>query len=363
MKNQTNLGIIFFPMGVYKKGDNWYIDYYFKGKRKRKKVGPSKKLAMQVLKDVQVKLAKGEYLGVYDEKKITFEDMTRQYLAYSKTNKAASSYNRDRYSIRRLLSAFKGKYIFEITPSMVEKYKAERLKEVTPATINRELSCLKHMYTVAIEWGYLNTNPTKSVKKLKEPPGRLRYLNPSEADALIEACPDHIRSIVVTALNTGMRKGEILNLKWSQIDMENKTIALTDTKNNEARIVPINQTLNRLLVELSQGSNGEYVFSHGNGHPRKDVRTGFNASLEKAGIRDFRFHDLRHTFGSHMVMQGVDLKTVQQIMGHKDIKMTMRYAHLAPRHVQETVQKLDSLWTPGEFSEIEGVKNRNTIGC
>jgi len=333
-------------MGVYKKGNNWYIDYYYKGKRKRKKVGPSKKLAQQVLKDVQVKIAKGEYLGVYDEKKVTFEEMAEQYLSYSKTNKAPSSYERDRYSVKQLLSAFEGKYIFEITPSMIESYKAERLKKVTPATINRELSCLKHMYTVAMDWGYLQDSPAKPVKKLKEPPGRLRYLSPEEASALIEACPEHIRPIVITALNTGMRRGEILGLRWSLIDLENRKIRLTDTKNNESRIVPINETLHELLTDLAEEANSDYVFANGNGMPRKDIRGGFRSAMEKAGIENFTFHDLRHTFGSHMVMQGVDLKTVQQIMGHKEIRMTMRYAHLAPQHVLETVQRLDNVWTP-----------------
>ena len=126
---------------------------------------------------------------------------------------------------------------------MIEKYKADRLQCVTPATVNRELACLKYMYTKAIEWEYVKTNPAKTVKLLKEPPGRLRYLKPEEVDALLKACADHLRPIVVTALNTGMRKSEILNLKWNELDLGNRKITVANSKNNEKRVIPINETL------------------------------------------------------------------------------------------------------------------------
>jgi len=333
-------------MGIFQKGKNWYIDYYFKGRRKRKKIGPSKKLATQVLKDVQLKIAKGEYLGIYEEKKIAFNDYAKQYLAYSKANKAWSTYKRrDRFSIDHLTSFFKDKYLFEIAPEMIEKYKTLRLEKVSPASVNRELACLKHMFTKAIEWAYVNSNPAKTVKLLKEPPGRLRYLVPEEIERLLDACSDHIRPIVIAALNTGMRKSEILNLRWKEVDLRNRKITVINAKNNESRVIPINQTLHQELLTLSEKDKGEHVFSDRNGQPYGDIKKGFSSALNRAGIEDFRFHDLRHTFGSHLVMQGVDLKTVQQVMGHKDIKMTMRYSHLSPEYVQEAMERLDKLWT------------------
>jgi len=333
-------------MGVYKKGKNWYIDYYLKGRRKRRKIGPSKKLAEQVLKDVHVKIAKGEYPGVYDNRKVPFEDYAEQYLAYSKDNKAKSTYTRrDKVSVAHLTAAFKGRYLFDITPRLIENYKAKRLEKVAPATVNRELACLKHMYTKAIEWGYLKINPAKTVKLLKEPPGRLRYLRPDEAKKLVEACRSYLRSIVITALNTGMRKGEILALCWKDVDLENRTVTVRKPKNNEISVIPINQTLYQELSNLSEGSDGEYIFSNGNGHSFGDIKKGFSLALRRAGIEDFHFHDLRHTFGSHLVMQGIDLKTVQQVMGHKEIKTTMRYSHLSPEYVQEAIGRLDNVWT------------------
>src|SRR5579862_3819347 len=134
-------------MGIYLKGKNWYIDYYIRGHRKRKKVGPSKKLAEQVLKDVEVKIAKKQFLDLDEEKKILFKDYAPEYLAYSKANKAPSMYQRsDRISVGKLLKAFGEYYLTEISPQKVEKLKALQLEKVKPATVNRELACLKHMY-------------------------------------------------------------------------------------------------------------------------------------------------------------------------------------------------------------------------
>jgi len=351
-------------MAVYKKGKNWYIDYYVKGRRKRRKIGPSKKLAQQVLKDVHVKLAKGEYLGVYEEKKIFFEEYGKQYLAFSKANKAFSTYNRrDRFSVAQLSSAFEGRYLFDITPRMIEKYKADRLESVSPATVNRELACLKHMYTKAIEWDYVKTNPVKSVKSLKEPPGRLRYLSADEADALIKACHGYLRSIVITALNTGMRRGELLNLKWQDVDLHNRKITVKKPKNNELRVIPINKTLYRELSELSEQSESDYVFCNGDGQAIGDIKKSFATALKKAEIEDFRFHDLRHTFGSYLVMKGIDLKTVQQVMGHKVIKTTMRYSHLSPEYVQQAIERLDSVWTPYGHREKSAEKEIAVSAC
>lgn len=334
-------------MAIFQKGKNWYIDYYFKGRRKRKKVGLSKKLAAQALKDVQVRIFKREYMGAYEEKKILFEDFAKEYLEYVRANKSSGMVrNEEGYINYQLIPALGGQYLFEIMPQAIEKLKASLLLKITPATVNRYLACLKHMFRKAVEWGYLKTNPVKGVRFLKEPPGRLRYLRADEVEALLSACPAHVRPIVVTALNTGMRKGEILNLKWAQVDLKNRKIMVTNSKNNEARVIPVNETLHRELSRLQRKLQSDYVFSDGKGRPFGDIKKGFSSALKRIGIKDFRFHDLRHTFGSQLVMQGVDLRTVQQVMGHKEIKMTVRYSHLSPEHIQEAMEKLDLVWTP-----------------
>jgi len=340
-------------MGIYKKGNNWYVDYYLKGRRKRKKVGPSKKLAEQVLKDIQVKNAKGEYLGVFEERKISFADFAQRYLVYSKTNKAFFSYKRDLVSFNNLLPIFGDKYLFEIIPQVVEEYKTNRLQEgVTPATVNRELSLLRHFFNKAIEWGYLTKNPMQEVKLLKEPPGRTRYLRTEEIETLlgiIDSFPNDIKSylkpIVLIALNTGLRKREILQLRWKDIYFEKRKITVSVTKTNETRIVPMNETIYQELKKMPQDQESEYLFCNRKGEPFGNIRKSFDRALKLAKINDFRFHDLRHTFASHLVMNGCDIRTVQQLMGHKDIKMTMRYSHLSRSHLQDAVEKLGMSWT------------------
>jgi integrase len=339
-------------MRIYKRNDNWYIDYIFKGRRHRKKIGKSKRMAELALKEVEVKIVKGEYLGIYEEKKILFEEFAKEYLNYSKANKSSTSYERDMTSLRiHLIPYLKDKYLFEITPQMIEEYKSERLKKIKPATVNRELSCLKHLYTKAIEWSYVKNNPVSKVKKLKEPPGRIRYLEPKEINALLANCAPHIKSIAICALNTGMRRGEILSLKWSNVDLRNKTIVLRETKNNELRIIPINDPLYETLKSLPQYFKRDYVFfNNKDGDRLKSIRS-FEKAVARAGIEDFTFHDLRHTFASHLIMSGADIRTVQQLLGHKDIKMTMRYSHLSPSHLADAVHKVGTILAQTDFGK------------
>ena len=144
---------------------------------------------------------------------------------------------------------------------------------------------------------------------------------------------------MITALHTGMRRKEILTLKRSQI--RNDFIYLTHTKTNEARQIPINKTLKALFQSLPRHIKSDYVFCDKEGRLYKDVKRSFNTALKKAGIGDFRFHDLRHTFASRLIMRRASLKAVQELLGHKDIKMTMRYAHLADDFKKDAVELLD----------------------
>jgi integrase len=212
---------------------------------------------------------------------------------------------------------------------------------VSPATVNRELASLKHLCTKAVEWGYLQANPLRSVKLLKEPPGCLRYLTQQEMNALVEACSPHLKLIVATALHTGMWKAETLRPKWRNIDFATKTIIVRQTKNNVPNVIPINQTLLGELQHSPHHLHSDYVFCNAADEPYDEVKRSFNTACRKAGIEDFGFHDLRHTFASHLIMNGVDLKTVMRLLGHKDIRMTLRYAHLSREHLQAAVGTLD----------------------
>jgi len=329
-------------MRIYQRQNIWYIDYSRNGRRIRRKVGSSKEQAQLALKAVEVDLVKGKYLGIEEPPKMIFEKLCAEYLKYAKTNKTYYSYRRDEVSMKPMLLAFGSRQIKDITAHDFECYMNQRKVDHKNSTVNREIACIKHMLNKAIEWGYLLTNPLRTVRMLKEPPGRVRYLNGEEIECLLSQCADHIRPIVIMALNTGMRRGEVLNLTWSDIDLQNRIIHVRHTKNNEIKTIPINDTLLNTIRTLGPQLPNQYVFANSAGIPYIDVKTGFKKALRRAGIPDFRFHDLRHTFASRLVMAGTDLRTVQVLLGHKDIKMTMRYSHLSDTHLREAVKRLEN---------------------
>jgi integrase len=145
----------------------------------------------------------------------------------------------------------------------------------------------------------------------------------------------------MVALTTGMRRGEILGLKWDYMRLENRLIILPVTKNNTVRVLPINDTLYRILSEMAREAS--YVFGNGNGGHIGDIKHSFTSACKKAGITDFRFHDLRHTYASHLAMRGVHIRPLQELLGHKTLAMTQRYSHLAPEQLQNAVKLLDGV--------------------
>lgn len=327
-------------MSVYKRGKNWYIDFTFHGQRIREMIGPSRKTASAVIAKRKVEIAEFKFLDKRKEPEpVKFYDFAKEYLQWAKANKKPSSYSRDLSLMRQLNKEFETKAIQEITTWQIEKYKARRKDEVRPASVNREISLVKHMYTKAIEWGKCKENPTKKVKRLKGEVKRVRFLMPDEAQRLLSNCADHLKPIVTVALNTGMRRGELLGLRWNQINFEQGIITLLDTKNDERRDVPMNETVKAVLREVEK--KGSYIFCDGNGENFSTVRRSFETALRKSGIEDFRFHDLRHCFASTLVMEGVDIMTVKELLGHKTLEMTLRYAHLAPSHKTRAVNILD----------------------
>jgi integrase len=350
-------------MGVFKKQGNWWIDFYHQGKRIRRKVGPSKKVADMALADVQVKRAKNDFLGVCDPKKILFKDFATEYLEYSKANKAQRSYERDVLTIEgHVLSQWGETYLFNLTAKMVEDYKVRRLVHVTAATVNRETDTIKNMFRKAVEWGYLKENPGTSVKKLRTGAPHFRYLAADEVNKLLEACSSsdnpQLHPFVATALNTGMRLGELTALEWKDIDFKNGIIRVDNkkdhhTKNYQVRSIPMNEILLEVLRKMPRRLNSSYVFQRKDGSKFHKMRSGFENAVKRAGIPHVRFHDLRHTFASHLVMGGVDIRTVQELLGHKDIRMTMRYSHLAPDHMKNAVRILDSHYLDTKGSEQE----------
>lgn len=340
---------------------DYYVDYGYQGRRIRENVGKSKSVAETILAKIKTEIAENRYLDVKKEKKIKFEDFADEYFnVHSKQHK--KSWKTDSYIINRLKDVFRGRFLQDITAKDIEDYRIVRLKEkvngkpISPATINRHLDVLSNIFNKAIEWNKLQNNPMKAVKSLKVALGRLRFLEKEETAKLIANCSGYIKPIVVIALNTGMRKGEILGLKWEDIDYKRNLITLLNTKNGEKREVPMNGNVQNVLRSVKKHPESDYLFCNKNGVQMYDIRKSFSTALRKSGINSFRFHDLRHTFASHLTMSGIEIFTVKELLGHKDIAMTMRYSHLSPNHksraVDVLVMKKDTQLTQEKVVEI-----------
>jgi integrase len=284
-------------------------------------------------------------LGFLDKSKDqspTLESFVKDYMEHAKANKR--SWVHDEFRARRLCGAFGWKRLSEITSWDVEQYRLNRKKQAQPATVNRELALLRHMFNLAIEWGKAEKNPVSTRNHFfKEPNHRIRVLSPEEEHQLMTALDkptrQHVKAITSVALHTGMRLGELLRLRWKDVDFATGYIAVNQTKSGELRGIPMNRVVREMLQSLPRMS-GSVFGSPFNDQPVKSIRTAFERALREAGIESFRFHDLRHTAASRMVMSGVDLVTVKEILGHKDIKMTLRYAHPTPESKRKAVETL-----------------------
>lgn len=313
--------------------ERWYIDYRDEDGKRVQKVVKNAQQREDALIELQTKVAQcfeKEHPHIAKTEKIRFPKFVEMYLEnYAKVNKR--SWKDDFYRLRKFIELFGNAHLHEISPIEIEKFKLAKLSDgLSKSTINRYLAILKRMFNIAIDWGYAKENPVKRVKFYTEKDNlKERILTEEEEDRLLEASSEHLRTILVVALNTGMRRGEILNLKWSQIDLQAREIKVEKTKSGKPRIVDINSFLLDVLTKLkNEHKDGQYVFLNPKtGKPYKKLQTSFNGACRRAGIKGLRFHDLRLTFASRLIMRGVDLIRVKELLGHSSVKMTERYTH------------------------------------
>jgi len=240
--------------------------------------------------------------------------------------------------------------ITQINPLHVENYKKKRLESKRkPATVNRELAALKHMFNLARKWKIIRSNHMHDVRLLREKPYPMRILDRIEASLLIGAAADHLKPILIVALNTAMRRGEVLGLSWNDIDFVNYNIHVKNTKSGKDRILPMNSIVAKTLKE--QDMSSEWVFPHPQRRERamKDVSYSLRTACNKIGIDKFRFHDIRHTSATWMVNAGVDLVTIKEILGHSTIQMTMIYCHSSQESKRKAVLELEKISAAPDF--------------
>jgi len=322
-------------MAIFEKAGNWYIDYYAAGKRRREKIGPSKTLAREILLKRQTEVVEGRFFPERRRAARPFVEFVDKYWELEGRHLKAKG-------VRGVLAAFKarfgGKLMSEITAADVQAYYNETADRASAATANRQMNFLSPVFNRAKEWGdYQGENPAAKVRRRREDNRRLRFLSEEEIKRLLGCASDRIRPLLACALLTGMRRGEILRLQWENVDIERSLIYILASKSGKPRELPIGRNLTQTLLALGPRAAGP-VF----GVPEITLRTHFKFALIAADIRDFRFHDLRHTFASHFIMRMGDLPALQKLLGHSSPEMTQRYAHLAKKHLASEIDAFDA---------------------
>ncbi len=336
-------------MGLFKRGKVFWMSFSHEGKRYQETTGATdRRTAERIFLKVSADLVEGRWFEK-DEADRLFEDLLDRYEREILPRKRESTKRGYETIIKTLRAALGEVSLAELTPSKVTAYKAKRYKDrVGPSTINREVMLLKNMLTVAArDFEWIRSNPLAKVRMEKEPPGRTRYLAPDEEEKLLQSSPDWLRQIIVFALNTGLRQGEILSLRSPSVDLFRRVLVVEESKNGEKRTVPLNETVMELLkyrAKVAPISKTDLVFYSPKAGTR--IETGnleraWRAAKTKAKIEDFRFHDLRHTFATRLVQAGVDMYKVQRLLGHKTPAMTQRYAHHSVESLRDGVEVLD----------------------
>lgn len=359
-------------MGLFRRDQVWWMRFTYKGKQVRRSTEVTdKKLAAKIYAKLMTQIAEGKWFDRPIGEDKLFEEMIEKYLSEYSISKTLLGRHRDKSLARRLTSFFGGLKLKEISSSLVVDYKSKRRKEgAAPATIEREICLIKRAFNLALkEWEWIRDNPVSRVSKERFNNQIDRWLTLEEEEKLLNACQVWVRQIALFALNTGMRQGEILNLRWPYVDLLRKALTVMESKNGEKRSIPLNQKAHEILVSQAKvrHTNSDYVFitSVGTKIGKRNLARPFQVAVERAQIMRFRFHDLRHTFATRLIQSGVDIYTVAKLLGHKDIRMTQRYAHHSTESLRFGVAVLDRVSTilaqSGSIQEKRATGNPVTL--
>ncbi len=301
-------------------------------------------------------IRENRYFKTAESKKRTFADMVERYIETILPQKP-KSIDKQEAQLNWWKSHLGSYVLADITPALITEFKDKLLtekirtdKKRSPSTVVRYMAALSHCFTIAVnDWGWLDDSPMRKVSKPKEPRGRVRFLNDKERQELLLWCKfsdnKMLYSIVVTAISTGLRRSEILYLTWDDIDFKRGIAIIHETKNSERRAVPIKGHCLEVLKELykTRRIDTKLLFPEPyKTNPRPvNIRHYWLIALEKAKIKDFRFHDLRHCTASYLAMGGATLSEIAEVLGHKTLSMVKRYAHLTEAHTSTVVEKMN----------------------
>lgn len=328
-------------MAVFQRNGAWWIGYPLgNGKYRRERVGSSHALAKEVLAKRRAEIAERKFFPARAANVVKFGEFADKFWELHGQNLRGKSW-------RHLVGVLKGRFgqlsMAGVKPSDIQRYYNEVMHRASAATANRHLSLLRLMFNKAKAWGdFYGDNPCAPVKPMRESPGRLRYLTVEEMERLLAACHPRLFPVVLLAVLTGMRRGEIQRLDWKDVDLKQGHLYLLITKSGRPRELPIGGKLHALLGSLGPRPEGK-VFNL----PNIMWIRYWERALKAAGIRDFRFHDLRHTFASHFIMRTNNLPALQKLLGHSTPAMTLRYAHLSKGHLASEIAAFESVVPAG----------------
>jgi len=292
--------------GVYQRKDRpgWWISWTdAQGRRRfRKTDAQNITQAKQIRSAELLRVEQAKILGHAAPGDETFEDVAKRYLKYQNARLAPKSYAREESILRVHLAQFNSLKLSSFRKVDIQRYVTEAAAARSASSVHKELVVLKHLFSLAVEWEILPMNPAQGVKAPKLPAGRVRYLQPTELRALLEACPDGLREIVALAVSTGMRRGEIIGLRYLDIDLPNRRIMLPQTKNGDGRVIYLNEMAAQVFQSIGWNEETrptDCVFAK---WTLSAVTEAFRRLCRNLKIEDFKFHDLRHTAASWMRM-------------------------------------------------------------
>ena len=341
-------------MAIIKDGKFYYYDFVFEGKRYRRSCKTiDRKLAEQIEISVKNDIIKRENrLPTNSNKSLLFWTAWENYLKNNGNSEKAIE--RKNIAARHFLPFFKDKTLSAIVPLDIKNYQLERKlelmsleknknkkeAEINFRSVNYEVIIISNFFNFCIERGYADKNPAAKIKKLNELK-RLKTLSDEDIVKLIAGATNKLtRDIITFLIYTGCRKGEALNLKWDDTDLQNDIIAIKGTKTKYDRYVPISKPLKELLGGIEKNQDCLYVFNK-KGAKIGNFKKSFHTACRNAGLKDLRIHDLRHVFASKMVMNGTSLYITGELLGHRTTQMTKRYSHLVPETLKKAV---DEVW-------------------
>lgn len=306
------------------------------------------------IQQTEAAIREGRHFKTSEAKKHTLAELIDRYIAnVLPTKKKSERKQRDQLNWwKKALGTY---LLSDVTPALIAERRDILLKGQTPSgkqrspsTVVRYMAALSHAFTIAVkEWGWLEDTPMRRVSKPKEPRGRVRFLDDVERARLLQACKTslnpYLYPIVVLALSTGMRQSEILNLKWSDVDLEKGRAILRETKNGEVRQVALTGYALELLKQLDKVRRIDTLLIFPSKKPKRpiDIRTAWENAIKKAEITNFKFHDLRHSCASYLAMSKASLAEIAEVLGHKTLAMVKRYSHISDAHTEGVLTKMN----------------------